>query len=110
FFPRYDAVFLYRLELALRAPRAVRALERLGGRIDEARMAQANGAVSIDKQPSMSAAHTLVEGALGQPLRAEHPGSGGTGSWLARAGAHHPVLVAFSLAFAVLVGIPLGVF
>src|SRR5262245_10887256 len=65
FFPRYDAVFLYRLDLEQHAPLALRAIRRLEGHIDEARMIRANARVVLEKQGAVEAADSLIEEALG---------------------------------------------
>jgi hypothetical protein len=44
FFPAYDAVIVYRADLATRAPAVVKQFERLEGRIDEALMISMNAA------------------------------------------------------------------
>ena len=51
FFPRYDAVLLYRVDLPRRHPRAWAALQTLRGRIDEAAMIAMNAQAEIQRQP-----------------------------------------------------------
>ena len=51
FFPRYDAVLLYRVDLPSRHPRAWAALQTLRGRIDEAAMIAMNAQAEIQRQP-----------------------------------------------------------
>ena len=51
FFPRYDAVLLYRLDLPQRHPRAWAALQTLEGRIDEAAMIAMNAQAEVRRQP-----------------------------------------------------------
>ncbi len=48
YFPRYDAVLLYRLEAAQRFPAAWQAISQLEGRISEADMIALNAAADID--------------------------------------------------------------
>ena len=48
FFPRYDAVYLYRLDLQQRAPRFVAALNHLAGSIDARQMRAMNKSVKLD--------------------------------------------------------------
>ncbi|MBA5688238.1 ABC transporter permease subunit [Duganella sp. LX47W] len=57
YFPRYDAVLLYRLDAAARFPAAWAALGRLQGRISAADMIAMNGAAEIDGQPFAVVAH-----------------------------------------------------
>ncbi|WP_110464647.1 glycine betaine ABC transporter substrate-binding protein [Xylophilus ampelinus] len=51
YFPRYDAVLLYRLDVPQRFPAAWAALQRLQGRIDEAQMVRMNARAEVDGQP-----------------------------------------------------------
>jgi osmoprotectant transport system permease protein len=108
FFPRYDAVLLYRLDLDARAPGALEAMTRLVGRIDVAKMTHANAAVALEKRPSDAAAHELLEGALGTQLSARDE-DGGLISRVGRNVVRHLELVGVSLLFAIVLGIPLGV-
>src|SRR5207253_9249695 len=61
FFPRYDAVFLYRLDLPRRAPRAFAALQRLAGKIDEPHMIRANAMVALEHRTPQEAASWLLK-------------------------------------------------
>jgi osmoprotectant transport system permease protein len=108
FFPRYDAVLLYRLELPRRAPRAFEAMQRLVGKIDEARMTRANALVVLKKQSRQEAAAALLRESLGTAPTAtsEAPSIAGE---IAKDTARHLQLVSLSLLAAVLLGIPLGV-
>ena len=108
FFPRYDAVWLYRLDLAKREPRAIEAMARLTGRIDEARMIRANARVVLESRTYRESADSLLAETLaGMPApRGAAPGLWGS---IARNTAQHLKLVALSLLLAVLVGVPLGV-
>lgn len=111
FFPRYDAVLLYRLDLPQRAPKAFAAMQRLNGKIDEERMIRANALVALQKRPYQEAASALLKeslGAGGAPAVAPAE-AGGMWAEIGRNTARHLQLVAISLFAAVLVGIPLGV-
>jgi osmoprotectant transport system permease protein len=108
FFPRYDAVWLYRLDLERRAPRARAAIQRLTGVIDETRMIRANARVVLGNQSAARAADSLLAESLGK----------GAGRGLAELGiaesilrntAQHLKLVVLSLIVAMLIGIPLGI-
>jgi osmoprotectant transport system permease protein len=108
FFRRYDAVFLYRLDLETRAPGALSAMRRLEGRIDEAMMTRANAAVALEKTSTERAAHALVHEATGDatPDAAEKRGA------LVRIGhnvVRHLELVGASLFFAIVLGVPAGI-
>lgn len=115
FFPRYDAVWLYRLDLARREPRALDAIRLLTGVIDEAEMIRANARVVLGGRAYPESADSLLAETLGA---ARAPGtaraSGGIGSRgildsILRNTAQHMKLVSLSLLVAILVGVPLGV-
>jgi osmoprotectant transport system permease protein len=112
FFPRYDAVWLYRLDLARRAPGALAALRRLEGAIDRRRMVRANARVVLEGRSFEEAAESLLAGVAGSspasvPGRAA--GARGVAASILRHTARHLQLVAVSLLAAILFGIPLGV-
>ncbi|MGF1606964.1 MAG: glycine betaine ABC transporter substrate-binding protein [Rhodothalassiaceae bacterium] len=103
-FPRYDAVFVYRLDLppALRA-----ALTSLGGTIDVSEMIAMNRAVKIDRQSETAVAAAFVRDTLGRSVTV----TAGPG-WTARLGARiaeHLTLVAVSLGLALGIALPLGI-
>jgi osmoprotectant transport system permease protein len=100
FFPRYDAVVLYRLDLEKRAPRAFAAIAAL--RVSEPTMRRANGALVLEKKP-LAEAVSIVTGAVAKsppPSRA---------SEITRATLEHLKLVALSLFAAIFAGVPLGI-
>jgi osmoprotectant transport system permease protein len=108
FFPRYDAVFLYRLDLESRAPGALAALRRLEGNIDQATMTRANAAVVLEKSTTEETARWLVRTALGDGPSTSKVSSGP----VARIGhqiVRHVELVGASLLFAIVLGVPLGI-
>jgi osmoprotectant transport system permease protein len=109
FFPRYDAVLLYRLELPQRAPQAFAAMTRLTGKIDEARMIRANARVEIEKERPEVAAAALLQESLGASGHAAAPRGRGMLGDIAHNTLRHIQLVAISLLAAILFGIPLGV-
>jgi osmoprotectant transport system permease protein len=108
FFPRYDAVWLYRLDLAEREPAALAALDQLVGKIDESRMIRANARVVLGQQSYQVSADSLLQGALGV---ASDPAAVAPGVLpvLLRNTMQHLRLVGISLALAILIGVPLGV-
>jgi osmoprotectant transport system permease protein len=108
-FPRYDAVLLYRLDVARRLPAAWRAVEALAGRIDEAKMIEMNGDAELRGRPFAAIARDFVTPQAGGP------GSGRAGfvdrllgDDLGRLTRQHVVLVLIAVGAATLVGIPLG--
>jgi osmoprotectant transport system permease protein len=60
YFPRYDAVLLYRLDLPQRFPAAWRAIGRLEGRISADAMIVMNAAAEIDGQSFAAIANTWI--------------------------------------------------
>jgi osmoprotectant transport system permease protein len=108
FFPKYDAVLLYRRDLPDRLPAAWQALAGLEGKIDARRMIQMNAAAELGGRTFAQAAGLFFD--------ASSATAGRRGYWSALAGPdlakltrEHLVLVAVSLAAAVLIGVPLGV-
>ena len=98
FFPRYDAVFLFRLN----APPGVgTALHRLEGSLNQARMTQLNALAERTRNYALAAAAYFQEGGTGE--------SASLAPKLARWTARHLLLVGLSLALAILIGIPLGI-
>ncbi|MGH8273478.1 MAG: glycine betaine ABC transporter substrate-binding protein [Gammaproteobacteria bacterium] len=103
FFPSYAAVFLWRKDLARRAPKVVAALKRFHGRIATAAMRKMNAAVQINGKSDRTVAATF----LGTKTSGAHAVS--FWSRLALRVRQHVVLVAISLGAAILFSIPLGI-
>ena len=117
YFPRYDAVLLYRLDAAQRFPAAWQAIGRLQGRISEADMIAMNAAAEIDGRSfarvagDWLAAHPLSGAAAVAAPVAQREGL------LAKVFDHnlwrltqqHVTLVLLAVAAACLIGVPLGV-
>jgi osmoprotectant transport system permease protein len=108
FFPRYDAVLLYRLNLPRRAPAAFGMFERLVGQITEREMTRANAQVAQQGKTTRQAAATLLREAANVQVAAA-PDADSTVAEILADTRQHLVLVGISLAAAILVGIPLGV-
>lgn len=110
FFPRYDAVVLYRSDLAQRAPEVVATWDRLAATIDEAKMIAANRAVALEKRPFAEASDSLLHAALGE-ARIALASAPARGPWamVARRTMEHVRLVAWALLLAIAVGVPLGI-
>lgn len=105
-FPDYQAFFLYRLDLAQKAPGAIEALEKLAGTIDQQAMIDLNARAKIDGQPEPIVAADFLEKAFGLKNEVE------TETLFQRLWMHtleHLELVAISLGAALLLGIPLGI-
>ncbi len=109
FFPRYDAVLLYRLELPQRFPEAWRALQGLEGRIDERRMIRMNAAAELQGRSFAEAAALIdTEGGSQRAARRNFLGAlFGPDFW--RLTGEHLLLVFVSLAASIALGVPLGV-
>ena len=109
FFPRYDAVLLYRLDVPQRFPGEFAALKKLEGRIDAATMIRLNAAAELQGKSFAEAAALLDSG--------DRSGKPGSRNFLAtlfgpdfwRLTGEHLLLVFVSLAASVAVGVPLGV-
>ena len=104
YFPHYDAVFLYRLDLKQRAPAFVEALDDLVGSIDAKQIRAMNKAVKIDGESETTAAADF----MGVQVKAD----GGDGFWsrMARYTWQHLALVGISLSLAIVLAVPLGIF
>ncbi|MEE8516623.1 MAG: glycine betaine ABC transporter substrate-binding protein [Alphaproteobacteria bacterium] len=105
-FPVYDAVLLYRADLASRAPKVVAALRRLEGKIPASRMVAMNARAKIDKTAEAEVAAEFLSTALGIET------SGGVETFWQRLMRHtveHLRLVIISLSAAIVVSIPLGI-
>ncbi|MGH8703708.1 MAG: glycine betaine ABC transporter substrate-binding protein, partial [Burkholderiales bacterium] len=113
FFPGYEAVILYRLDLEMQFPRSWDALQRLGGRISAEQMIGMNAAAEL-LGASFSA---VAAGFLGStPADARDAKSGRRSFLVALVGPdfwrltlEHLVLVMSSLALGIAVGVPLGI-
>ncbi|KQV47837.1 hypothetical protein ASD07_11040 [Duganella sp. Root336D2] len=126
YFPRYDAVLLYRLDAAQRFPAAWQALRALEGRIIAADMIAMNAAAELRGQPFSAIArdwlarHSASAMAPASQSAATEP----TAAVLSRASTfwqrlfaddfwpltrQHILLVALSVAMASALGIPLGI-
>ena len=103
YFPRYEAVYLYRLALVKSAPAFVTALQKLAGRIDENTMRQMNAKVKLQRAKE----DVVVAAFLG--IRADTSADAGLWSRLLQTSIDHIKLVVLSLGMAVLLAIPLGI-
>jgi osmoprotectant transport system permease protein len=104
YFPDYHCVLLYRADLASRAPQVLAALQRLEGAIDNRAMSEMNARAKIDHVRDRQVAADFLTSNL--KLKIELPREP---SLLLTATRQHLLLVGVSLAAAVLVALPLGV-
>jgi len=113
YFPRYDAMLLYRLDMPRRFPAAWQALQALEGRLSEQDMIAMNAAVEVDGKSFASVAQQWLAKGAGKLQAAASARSGWwdklLGDDLWRLTRQHLTLVLLSVALACLVGIPLGV-
>lgn len=109
YFPRYDAVLLYRLDAPRRFPAAWRAIAQLEGRIPAEAMIAMNAAVELEGESFAGVAANWLGGGAkaGRPRSALMEKMFDRSLWkLTR---EHVTLVLLSVALACLAGIPLGV-
>ncbi|MAT16551.1 MAG: amino acid ABC transporter permease [Planctomyces sp.] len=106
FFPRYDAVLLYRDDLAARYPAALESIQRLEGAIDESAIRDMNSRVELEGIPESRAAAEYLQSAMDVAVVVETETL--TDRLLLRT-FEHLNLVRRSLLPAILVGIPLGI-
>ncbi|SDA49444.1 MULTISPECIES: glycine betaine ABC transporter substrate-binding protein [unclassified Janthinobacterium] len=111
YFPRYDAMLLYRLDLPPRFPAAWQALQALQGRISEGDMIAMNAAVEIDgKRFADVARQWLASGTQAtKPAARSNLLEKIIGDDLWTLTRQHLTLVLLSVALACLIGVPLGV-
>lgn len=109
FFPQYKAVFLYRLDTP---PKAVDAVRKLEGQINEAKMIELNGKAEQTKDYALAAA-SFFNGKSGTPNASSgtqaEPERKNLLADIPRLTAQHLTLVGVSLLAAILVSIPLGI-
>jgi osmoprotectant transport system permease protein len=114
YFPRYDAVVLYKLDLPTRLPKAWAALRALEGKVDEHAMIAMNARAELQSVPFDVIARDFIAG-TGKDGKAQPPDVKrgfiaklfGPDLWqLAR---QHLLLVAVSVGVAILIGVPLAI-
>jgi osmoprotectant transport system permease protein len=114
YFPPYDAVLLYRVDLPRRLPKTWAALNKLEGTIDDATMRKMNAAAELDGKDFAS----IAAGFVTRTASAPSIGKAGFGIdfWRKLTGPDFPqltlqhiLLVFVSLAASIVIGIPLGI-
>src|SRR5262249_32859788 len=103
FFPQYRAVFLFRLTAP---PGAIQALRRLEGTLDEANMVHLNTIAERTKDYSSAADWYFKQ--IGHVSNVSRPEP--FGHKLARWTVRHVMLTGLSLAAAIAIGVPLGIY
>jgi osmoprotectant transport system permease protein len=111
FFPSYEAVLLYRLDLPQRLPKTWAALQKLEGKISEKRMIAMNAEAELEGKSFATVAAGFLNKATATTTSAEQPSFlsklFGVDFW--KLTTEHMSLVFISLGFGVLVGVPLGI-
>ena len=102
FFPRYEAVFLYRKDLA---PEVIAVLRSMEGQIDEARMIRLNAEAERTKNYARAASLYFDRSAGANQISIDESFWRKLLRWTAR----HLELAGLSLLLAILIGIPLGI-
>ena len=106
FFPEYEAVFLYRLDLEERNSKVISLLKKLEGAISESEMIAMNAEVKLNGVSDSEVAAAFVDREFG--IQSEI-NTGTFWNRLARNTAGHLYLVGISLGLAILIAIPLGI-
>lgn len=104
YFPPYYCVLLYRTDFAARLPRVLASFNRLAGRIDGQAMSEMNARLKVDKVAAPQIAADFLNTRLG--LKVSIPRGPSTLLVTTR---DHLFLVGVSLAAAVIVALPLGI-
>lgn len=110
YFPRYEAVVLYRLDVPARWPQAWAALQKLQGRIDEPAMIRMNARAELQGEAfdaiarDFLARKAAVSGEVPRGFAAKLFGSD-----LGRLTRQHLLLVGASVGLAILIAVPLGI-
>jgi osmoprotectant transport system permease protein len=107
YFPVYNAVILYRADLAERAPQAVALFKRLAGRIDAHTMSRLNARVKLQGEAEAQVAADFLAQHLQLDIQL-HEQTAWQQFW--QRTREHLVLVGISLSAAIVLAIPLGIF
>ena len=109
YFPRYDALLLYRLDLPARLPQAWAALTKLEGRIDERAMIAMNARAELQGVAFDVIARDFLAGGPHQAGAGRGFAAKLFGTDLGRLTRQHLLLVTVSVGLAILIAVPLGV-
>ena len=105
-FPRYDAVLLYRQELARTHPHVVASINRLEGALSEVEIMDLNAQARLEKTPERAVAAAFLADRFGVQTRVA---AASLGARLWQRTREHLQLFRLSYLLAVLVGVPLGI-
>lgn len=105
-FPAYEAVVLYRLDVAKRYPKVIDAIRRLSGALTAKRMIELNAEVELDGETESRAAAAFLTQEFGVETGAV---DASVYSEILRHTRDHLYLVCTSMLCAILVALPLGI-
>ncbi|MBH1964093.1 MAG: ABC transporter permease subunit [Comamonadaceae bacterium] len=113
YFPRYDAVLLYRADLPSRAPLAWKRITELQGTINVSRMIEMNAEAELQGRSFADIAASFLNGTTAKPSapdtrRSIWSATFGNDFW--RLTREHLALVGAAVFIAILIGVPLGSF
>ncbi len=106
YFPRYDALYIYRLDTVSANELALEVVNSLSGKIKADAMVDLNARVKLKKKPASEVAAVFLNTKMGFEIRS---GRSSRFQRIQKRTLEHFRLVGLSLALAVLVAIPLGV-
>jgi osmoprotectant transport system permease protein len=106
YFPRYEAVLLYRTDLADRFPKVVASISRLSGEIDESAMTRLNAQVEVNRLSESQVAAEFIADSFDIENNVERTS---VASRIVQRTLEHLELVRRSLLPAILLAIPLGI-
>jgi osmoprotectant transport system permease protein len=109
YFPHYDALVLYRLDVPKKFPRAWAALQKLQGRIDEHAMIAMNAKAELQGEKFDAIARDFLAGRTAAKAQRASLLDRIFGADFARLTVQHLSLVVASVAAACAIGVPLGV-
>lgn len=109
YFPHYDALLLYRLDLPARFPQAWAALQTLEGRINNERMIKMNAAVELEGKSFAEVAREFVQPQISTDTASHSFLQKLLGADFLRLSYQHISLVLIATLAACLIGIPLGI-
>jgi osmoprotectant transport system substrate-binding protein/osmoprotectant transport system permease protein len=112
YFPRYDAVLVYKSDLPNRVPTFARVLKRLPNLIDQDAMQKMNARAELDHIPFAQVAADFLAARNGKSISANTSRVSfmrGLADSIAQYGPRHLELVSIALFLSTLLGVPLGI-
>ena len=109
YFPRYDAVILYRLDVPQRFPAAWAAINTLNGKIDESTMIAMNARAELQGQDFAGIAKAHLAGDSNRPQTKSGFWQKLFGADFLRLSLQHLNLVLSAVGLAVIIGVPLAI-